>query len=106
MKTNQKLLLDDLISQVLYFNEQNPAFGGVLKITPTGVSLSTRDNIWGMGTAWAKSEEDLKEMTAWVYDQYRRFLKQRTGKAWTYQEPKEEIRDLENDIKRGIEQCK
>lgn len=102
MKTNQKLLLDDLISQVIYFNEQKPAFGGVLKITSSGVSLSTRDNIWGMGTAWANSEQDLKDMTAWLKDQFKRSSSDRAGVTWIRQEPKEEIRDLENDLKRGI----
>jgi GH43 family beta-xylosidase len=104
MKTNQKLLLDDLISQVLYFNEQDPAFGGVLKITSTGVSLSTRDNIWGMGTAWANSEQDLKDMVLWVNDQYRRFSTgQKVSKFGLYLEHHEEIKALEDDIKRGIE---
>ena len=103
MQTNQKLLLDDLISQILYFNEQDPAFGGVLKITSTGVSLSTRDNIWGMGTAWARSEEDLRNMIIWIEDQFRRSSAgQRIHKFGLYSEPNEEIRDLENDIKRGI----
>jgi GH43 family beta-xylosidase len=103
MKTNEKLLLDDLISQVLYFNEQDAAFGGVLKITSRGVSLSTHNNIWGMGTAWASSEKDLKEMTAWVKDQYRRFSSgQKVNKFGLYLEHYEESRDLENDIKRGI----
>ena len=103
METNQKLLLDDLISQVLYFNEKDPAFGGVLKITSTGVSLSTHNNIWGMGTAWASSEQDLKEMTAWVNDQYRRFSSgQKVNKFGLYSEHHEEIKDLENDIKRGV----
>ncbi len=103
MQTNQKLLLDDLISQVLYFNEQSPAFGAVLKITSRGVSLSTHNNIWGMGTAWANSEQDLKEMTAWVKDQYRRFSSgQKVNKFGLYSEHHEEIKDLEDDIKRGI----
>lgn len=103
METNQKLLLDDLISQVIYFNEQDAAFGGVLKITSRGVSLSTHNNIWGMGTAWASSEQDLKEMTAWVKDQYRRFSTgQKVNKFGLYSEHHEEIKDLEDDIKRGI----
>ena len=103
MKTNQKLLLDDLISQVIYFNEQDAAFGGVLKITSRGVSLSTHNNIWGMGTAWASSEKDLKEMTAWVKDQYRRFSTgQKVNKFGLYSEHEEEIKALEDDIKRGI----
>lgn len=102
MKTNQKLLLDDLIETVLHLNEKDPAFGGILKITPSGVSLSTHNNMWGMHTIWANSEEDLKGMVLWVNNQYQVFLKQRTSKAWTYQEPKEEIRDLEDDLKRGV----
>ena len=106
MKTNQKLLLDDLISQVLYFNEQDPAFGGVLRITATGVSLYTHNNIWGTKTTFTgtlNSEQDLKEMTAWVNDQYRRFSSgQKINKFGLYSEHHEEIRDLENDLKRGI----
>ena len=103
METNQKLLLDDLIETVLHLNEKDPAFGGVLKITSSGVSLSTHNNIWGMGTAWASSEQDLKEMTLWVNDQYRRFSSgQKVNKFGLYSEHHEEIRDLENDIKRGI----
>lgn len=102
METNQKLVLDDLIETVLHLNKKNPAFGGVLKITSSGVSLSTRDNIWGMGTAWANSEQDLKDMLAWVKDQFKRSSSDRAGVTWTRQEPNEEIRDLENDIKRGI----
>ena len=103
MKTNQKLLLDDLISQVLYFNEQDAAFGAVLRITAAGVSLYTHNNIWGMGTAWANSEKDLKEMTAWVKDQYRRFSTgQKVNKFGLYSEHHEESRALEDDIKRGI----
>lgn len=104
METSQKLLLDDLISQVIYYNEQKPAFGGVLKITSRGVSLSTHNNIWGMGTAWASSEQDLKEMTAWVKDQFRRFSTgQKVNKFGLYSEHhEEEIKALEDDIKRGI----
>ena len=105
MKTNEKLLLDDLISQVLYFNEQDPAFGGVLRITATGVSLYTHNNIWGTKTTFTgtlNSEEDLRDMAIWIEDQFRRSSNQRAGITWTRQEPKEEIRDLENDIKRGI----
>ncbi len=102
METNQKLLLDDLIETVLHLNEKDPAFDATLKISSKGITLTTYANIWGTKTSLANSGEDLKDMTIWLEDQFRRSLSQRTSKAWTYQEPKEEIRDLENDIKRGI----
>jgi hypothetical protein len=102
MKTNQKLLLGDLISYIIHLNEKDPAFDATLKISSKGITLTTYANIWGTKTSFANSEEDLRDMIVWIEDQFRRSLSQRTGKAWAYQEPKEEIRDLENDLKRGI----
>ena len=102
MQTNQKLLLDDLIETVLHLNEKDPAFDATLKISSKGITLTTYANIWGTKTSLANSEEDLKDMTIWLEDQFRRSSNQRAGITWTRQEPKEEIRDLENDIKRGI----
>jgi hypothetical protein len=106
MQTNQKLLLDDLISQVLYFNEQDAAFGGVLRITATGVSLYTHNNIWGTKTTFTEtlnSEEDLRDMIIWIKDQFRRSSAgQKIHKFGLYSEPNEEMRDLEDDLKRGI----
>lgn len=102
MKTNEKLLLDDLINYVIHLNEKDPAFDATLKISSKGITLTTYANIWGIKTPFANSEEDLRDMIAWVNDQFKRSSNQRTGKLWTYQEPKEEIKVLEDDIKRGI----
>ncbi|CAB4143821.1 hypothetical protein UFOVP457_1, partial [uncultured Caudovirales phage] len=51
---------------------------------------------------FANSEEDLRDMIIWIDDQFKRSSNQRAGITWTRQEPKEEIRDLENDLRRGI----
>lgn len=102
MQTNQKLVLDDLIETVLQLNKKDPSFDATLKISSKGVTLTTNANIWGVKTPFANSEEDLKNMTAWVKDQFKRSSSDRAGVTWTRQEPNEEIRDLENDIKRGI----
>jgi hypothetical protein len=103
MKTNEKLLLDDLISQVLYFNEQDAAFDATLKISSKGITLTTYANIWGTKTSLANSEEDLKDMAAWIKDQFRRSSAgQKIHKFGLYSEPNEEMRDLEDDLKRGI----
>ncbi|CAB4144796.1 hypothetical protein UFOVP457_71, partial [uncultured Caudovirales phage] len=50
MKTNQKLLLDDLISYIIHLNEKDPAFDATLKISSKGITLTTHANIWGMKT--------------------------------------------------------
>lgn len=102
MKTNQKLLLDDLISYIIHLNEKDPAFDATLKISSKGITLTTHANIWGMKTPFANSEEDLRDMIIWIDDQFKRSSNQRAGITWTRQEPKEEIRDLENDLRRGI----
>jgi hypothetical protein len=81
MKTSQKLLLDDLIE----------------------ITLTTYANIWGMKTPFANSEEDLRDMIIWIEDQFRRSSAgQKIRKFGLYSEPNEEIRDLEDDLKRGI----
>ena len=103
MKTNQKLLLDDLISCVLHLNEKDSTFDATLKISSKGITLTTYANIWGMKTPFANSEEDLKDMIIWIKDQFRRSSAgQKIHKFGLYSEPNEEIRDLEDDIKRGI----
>jgi hypothetical protein len=103
METNQKLLLDDLIETVLHLNEKDPAFDATLKISSKGITLTTYANIWGTKTSLANSEEDLKDMAAWIKDQFRRSsARQKIHKFGLYSEPNEEIRDLEDDLKRGM----
>ena len=103
MKTNQKLLLDDLISCVLHLNEKDPAFDATLKISSKGITLTTYANIWGAKTSLANSEEDLRDMIIWIKDQFRRSSAgQKIHKFGLYSEPQEEVRDLESDLKRGI----
>lgn len=102
MKTNQKLLLEDLISYLFHLNEKDPEFDATLKISSKGITLTTYANIWGVKTPFANSEEDLRDMIIWIDDQFKRSSNQRAGITWTRQEPKEEIRDLENDLRRGI----
>jgi hypothetical protein len=103
MKTNQKLLLNDLIETVLYLNEKDPAFDATLKISSKGITLTTYANIWGTKTSLANSEEDLRDMIIWIKDQFRRSSAgQKIHKFGLCSELNEEIRDLENDLKRGI----
>ena len=103
MKTSQKLLLDDLISCVIHLNEKDPAFDATLKISSKGITLTTYANIWGTKTSLANSEEDLRDMIIWIEDQFRRSsASQKIHKFGLCSEPNEEIRDLEDDLKRGI----
>jgi putative lipoic acid-binding regulatory protein len=118
MKTHQKLLLDDLIETVLHLNEKDSTFDATLKISSKGITLTTYANTWGMKTSLANSEEDLRDMIIWIKDQFRRSSKgvynsivtnvvassagQKIHKFGLYLEPNEEIRDLEDDLKRGI----
>ena len=103
METNQKLLLDDLIETVLHLNEKDSTFDATLKISSKGITLTTYANIWGTKTSLANSEEDLRDMIIWIKDQFRRSsASQKIHKFGLYSEPNEEIRDLEDDLKRGI----
>jgi hypothetical protein len=103
MKTSQKLLLDDLISCVIHLNEKDPAFDATLKISSKGITLTTYANIWGTKTSLANSEEDLRDMIIWIKDQFRRSSAgHKIHKFGLCSEPNEEIRDLEDDLKRGI----
>jgi len=103
METNQKLLLNDLTETVLYLNEKDAAFDATLKISSKGITLTTYANIWGTKTSLANSEEDLTDMIIWIKDQFRRSSAgQKIHKFGLYSEPNEEIRDLEDDIKRGL----
>ena len=99
MKVREIAVPKDLIEKVFDYNIRKPAFGAKLIITASSIQLTTHDDTWGMRIP-ANSQQDCRTMIQWLDEKFKRFINGQ--KLESYQEPDEHIKDLENDIKRGI----
>lgn len=101
MKTDLRLLLEDIINKVINYHEKESR-GMMFKLGYGRLKITTHDDLFGISASLI-DKEDLEAAKKWIDDKvsarHKEFLMRKYG---LLKEDNEHLKDLEDDIKRGI----